>query len=307
MASKAKRIQRYIRYSILYYCAIVLIWLFQRLPRGFLIWLTGALGYLAYYLAAPVRRRSMAHLKIAFRETKSEAELKSICRGMFVYMGKNTVDVARSFRMETGAEVAKAFTIIGKEHLDAAFAKGKGVLVLTGHIGAFDLVGTFTALNYPTMIIGTKLKDPRLDSIINKHRSKNGCEYVYKGENTIRLMKGLRQGKLLDILIDHDTKVKSRMIPFLGTPAATAIGGTMLAMRAKASVVPVFAQLNEKDEQVITCLPEIEFQYTENEEADIIANTTKLNQALEFFILKSPKQWIWHHERWKTSASELIL
>lgn len=296
-----------LKYQVLYYLVRFLIFITGKLPRKFTLAFYGGLGSLSYYFAGDARERAVKHLQMVFGKTQSEKESRKMAKRMFTYLGKNFSDVIRTFSMETSDELASFFKINGKEHLDAAFAKGKGVLALTGHYGAFEFLGPYVGLNYPFIAMGTKLKDPKLDSLIVKHRARNNNEYIYRGENTMKLIKALKQGKVVPILIDQDTKVKSRFVDFMGIPAATPIGAATLAMKTGAIVVPMYTYLDENNVQTFNILPEIPMVVTGDDEADFIVNTKKMNESLEQFIYRDPAQWVWMHERWKTKPGEEIL
>ncbi|MCU0416888.1 MAG: lysophospholipid acyltransferase family protein [Cytophagaceae bacterium] len=296
-----------LKYQILYYLVRFVIFITGKIPRRITLALYGGLGSLAYYFAGKSRDRAVAHLQMVFGKTQTEAESRKIAKRMYTNIGKNFSDIIRTFSMETSEELTSLFEVKGKEHLDAAFAKGKGVLALTGHYGAFEFLGPYIGLNYPFIAMGTKLKDPKLDSLIVKHRSRNNVEYIYRGENTMKLLRALKQGMVVPILIDQDTKVKSRFVEFMGIPAATPIGAVTLALKTGAAVVPMYTFLDENNKQSFNILPEIPMTITGDDEVDFVVNTKKMNESLEQFIYKDPSQWVWMHERWKTKPGEEIL
>jgi KDO2-lipid IV(A) lauroyltransferase len=295
-----------LKYTLLYWLILALVFVTGKLPRKMVLWFYGSLGGLAYYFAKGSRERAVENLTIVFGKEKSAEEIKAISKKMFVNLAKNLADVVRVYPMNTLDEFYKEVKIIGKENLDAAYAKGKGVVLLTAHIGAFEILGTFIGLNYNSIMVGTKLKDPRLDAMIVKSRSKGGSKYVHRGENTLQLMRSLKEGRVMIILIDQDTKVKSRFVEFMGIPAATPVGATMIALKSGADIVPVIVQLDENNNQTITCMPALEVTKSGDLEKDLIDNTLRMNQAVDAFIRKDPSQWVWMHERFKTKPGEEI-
>jgi Kdo2-lipid IVA lauroyltransferase/acyltransferase len=119
-------------------------------------------------------------------------------------------------------------------------------------------------------------------------------------------MKNLKSGGCMIILIDQDTKVKSRFVNFFGMPCATPIGAAVIAMKTGAAVIPLIIHMRDDLIQEINCYPEIAMTHTGNDEEDMIVNTQKMSDATEDEIRKHPAQWVWMHERWKTKPGEEI-
>jgi Kdo2-lipid IVA lauroyltransferase/acyltransferase len=193
------------------------------------------------------------------------------------------------------------------ENYHKAFARGKGVIFLTCHLGAFDLQVTNMALRgLKPNIIGTGLKDERLNELLWEYRNAYGAVAIERGKETLRLIKALLSGGTVAILIDQDTKVKSRFIDFFGMKAATPVGAAVLALKTKAAIVPTYIYLGEDGLQHMHILPEIELVETGNEEEDLIINTQNYTRFIESVIREFPDQWVWMHERWKTKPGEEI-
>jgi KDO2-lipid IV(A) lauroyltransferase len=114
------------------------------------------------------------------------------------------------------------------------------------------------------------------------------------------MIKVLKSGGSLALLIDQDTKVKTVFVNFFGIQAATPVGATMMAMKTGASVVPTYVHLAEDGLQHMHILPEVPMRITENEEEDMVHNTQVLTSIIEGWIRKHPDQWVWMHKRWKT-------
>lgn len=300
-----KKIRRKIRYTTIYVVIRFLISLSAIVPRK--TWLTvfGFFGRLSFYLATRSRRITIANLTMAYGHEKSKAEIHRLARNVFVMVGKNGADIIRSYRVTSRDSYEKLRVIHGAEFLHRAYAKGKGVIFLTAHLGAFELCATEMAVRgYKPLIIGTAMKDKRLTELLWRQRSKLGASAIERGKETVRLLKTLKAGGTVAILIDQDTRVKSVFVDFFGKPCATPVGAAVLALKTGASVVPVFLHLRDDDMQEVNCYPEVELVHTGNEEQDIVANTQKFTNIIEDEIRKYPEQWVWMHERWKTKPGE---
>jgi KDO2-lipid IV(A) lauroyltransferase len=220
-------------------------------------------------------------------------------------IGKNGGEVIRALPVVKLDKFKKFVTVEGEEHLKAAFARQKGVILITGHVGAFELVGSYAGLaGYEPLGIGTALKDEKLNNLLVHNRTSRGIEAIQRGKETFKLMKGLKSGRLVIMLIDQDTRVKSRFVNFMGHPAATPIGGTLMAMRTGAAVVPMYISMQPGYKQLLEIYPEVDIICTGDEEADLVRNTQSILNTTEKAIRKNPDQWVWMHERWKTQPGE---
>lgn len=301
-----KEIKRKIRYSLIYVVVKGMIIISRLVPRKG--WITGCgyLGGLSYYLASQSREITINNLKRAYPE-KSPGSVKKLAKRVFVMMGRNAGDVLRAFPVNNFAEFQKIRHIEGAEYVEQAYQKGKGVLFITAHLGAFELIATEMAFRgYKPLIIGTAMKDERLTQLLWRQRSKLGATAIERGKETVKLIKTLKSGGTVAILIDQDTRVKSVFVDFFGYSCATPIGAALLAIRTGAAVVPVFIHLDDNGKQHIRCYPEIALTRTGNEEEDILQNTQLFTSVIEQEVRKYPEQWLWMHERWKTRPGEEI-
>lgn len=298
----AKAIRRSLRYRLVYGLVRGLLALSGMLPRRQWLSLCGALGSIAWYFAADTRRLMLQHLAIAFPGMTPE-ERKKLAKRTFTMLGKNAGDVLRSSRVNGLADLEKFLKTEGLENYEAAHAKGKGVIFLTCHLGAFDLQITNMAMRgLNPNIIGTPLKDKRLNDLLWNYRNLHGAIPIARGKETFRMIKVLKSGGSVALLIDQDTRVKSVFVDFFGKQAATPAGATILALKTGAAVVPTYIYLGKDNLQHMHILPEIPMIVTGDEDRDIISNTQTLTRFIEGKIREHPDQWVWMHERWKTRA-----
>ena len=232
---------------------------------------------------------------------KSEKEIRQLAKSTFKMLGKNSGDILRSTRVKSLSQLEKFLVTHGLENFESANAKGKGVIFLTCHLGAFDLQVTNMAMRgLNPNIIGTPLKDKKLNDLLWKYRNAHGAIAIERGRETFRLIKILKSAGSVALLIDQDTKVQTVFVDFFGLPAATPIGATVLALKTGAAVVPTYIHLGNDGLQHMHILPEIPLRTTGNEQDDIKFNTQVLTNFIEEQIRKYPDQWVWMHERWKT-------
>ena len=304
--SQRKKIRRKIRYAFVYLFVKFLIFIGNVIPRVLWLKCCGVLGRLAYILSDKTQKRVVKHLSIAFPE-KTPEQIKKLSWLVFEFLGKNAGEMLRATRIKDQVDLKKFMITHGFENFERAIQKGKGVIFLTCHMGAFDLqIGNMALRGLQPNIIGTPLKDPRLNKLLWEYRNKYGAIAIERGKETFRLIKVLKSGGFVALLIDQDTKVKSRFVNFFGRPASTPVGATVLAMKTGAIVVPTYIYLGSDWKQHMYILPEIPVRISGDEEADIIYNTQVFTGFIEDAIRQHPEQWVWMHERWKTKQGEEI-
>lgn len=289
-----------LKYTLIYYAVRFMVFISNAIPRR--VWLAycGWLGGIIYYVMPKTRRLTRRHLGMAFRD-KSADEISRLAKRVFIFLGKNGGDILRSTRIKNLEQLNKVLITHGYENFEAANTKGNGVIFLTCHLGAFDMQVTNMAMRgLNPNIIGTPLKDERLNELLWNYRNGHGAVAIARGKETFRMIKVLKSGGSVALLIDQDTKVKTVFVDFFGMQAATPVGATLMAMKTGAAVVPTYIYLGDDGMQHMHILPEVEMRHSENEEADQVFNTQQLTTFIEETIRKHPEQWVWMHKRWKT-------
>ncbi|MBX2967600.1 MAG: lysophospholipid acyltransferase family protein [Cyclobacteriaceae bacterium] len=307
-SKKFKKFRRKIRYPFIFGAVRFMIFISRLFPRKAWLAICGFLGGMAWLFARQSRKLTVRHLTMAYRKEKTEQEIRRMARQVFVMMGKNAGDIIRTFKIHSLEDFDKIRVVHGADIAAQAYAKGKGVIFLTAHLGAFEFVATELSFRgYKPLIIGTPLKDKRLTNLLWEQRNKLGASAIERGKETVRLIKNLKTGGTIAILIDQDTRVKSVFVNFFGIPCATPIGATLLALKTGAAIVPVFYHLREDGMQEANFYPEVELTVTGDEETDMKVNTQRLSDVIEAEIRKHPGQWLWLHERWKTKPGEELV
>lgn len=295
-----KAFKRFIRYTLVYWLLRAMIALSGAVPRERWLKFCGSLGSLAWYFAGKTRKRTLAHLSIAYPE-KSRKEIKALARRNFRMIGMNGGEILRSSNVKDLPSLEEFLVTDGLEHFERAQAKDKGVIFLTCHLGAFDLQVTNMALRgLNPHIIGTPLKDRRLTDLLWTYRNLHGAVAIARGRETFRMLKVLKSGGSVALLIDQDTKVKKVFVNFFGRPAATPVGAAVLALKTGAAIVPTYIHLGDDGLQHMHILPELPMTVSGNEEEDVRINTQKMTDFIESVIRQHPEQWVWMHRRWRT-------
>lgn len=292
----AKRLKRFLRYLLIRGVLLLL----QPLPLGVARGLGMRLGGWAYALAGGERRKALKSLGVAFPE-KSDAERHALARAAFRHLGAAALEVACTGALDRGLERLVAWPEEDRRVLEAALARGRGVVFVSGHVGNWELLARRVArAGYPSQSIAKETTDPRLTELVGRFRERGGVRSIWRGqEGAARAMlRALRNGEILGILIDQDTKVQSLFVPFFGELAATPRAAADLALRTGAAVVTGFC--HREGEGYRLTMEEVPVPQGEDREAAALALTRALSERIEAAIRRTPEQWVWMHQRWKT-------
>ena len=260
-----------------------------------------SLALLVYLLHGRLRRVGMRNLELAFPEMPRR-ERRRILRGVFVSLGRQLAEVCL-FPRYTRENVSQVVIYDGFENFERAYARGKGVLFLTAHLGAWELSAFAHSLQgHPLSIVMRSLDNPNVDALIQSYRTMHGNRTVDKDDFVRGLLQAMRAGQTVGILMDTNmTPPQGVFVDFFGIPACTASGLARIALRTDAAVVPGFTVWDAKLRKYILRFdPAVELVRTGDNEADIVANTARVTKVIETFVRRYPDQWLWVHRRWKT-------
>ncbi|MGB6690380.1 MAG: lysophospholipid acyltransferase family protein [Terracidiphilus sp.] len=271
------------------------------MPRGLARFAAGALAGAVYVALGRLRRVGVRNLEMALPELSAE-ERKRILRGVYRNLGWQMVEFCRMPRY-TAENTRDWIRTEGLEHFNAAQARGKGVLVLTGHLGAWELSSFYHSLiGYPMGMVIRRLDNRPLDEFVNGIRCLHGNRVLHKDDFGRGLLTAMRAGETVGILMDTNmTPPQGVFVPFFGRLACTASGLARVALRTGAAVLPGFMVWEaEERKYVLRFGPELGFTQSADPEEDVLAATAKCNDVLEAWIRRYPDQWLWIHRRWKT-------
>ena len=287
------------RNDLLYLLARVAVRLFRTLPLHMGIRVGGLLGRFAYGLLRRERLRALEHLDIALSDGMNLKERKGIAAGCFENLGKNAVELVNFPRLRN--ELDRRITLQGREYLDETLAKGRGVIWITGHLGNWELMACYMAtLGYPFRVVARKLYDERLNRLLLGFREEADVRVILRDspDAARQMLMALRNGEVIGMLIDQDTRVKGVMADFFGRKANTPAGAAILARRRSVPVLAGFIHRVSDRSHRIVIHPPIEISETEDVEGDIVTNTERFNRVLEREIREDPEGWVWMHRRW---------
>jgi Kdo2-lipid IVA lauroyltransferase/acyltransferase len=272
-----------------------------RLPRPWARLSSDALAWLVYRTLGRLRRVGRRNLELAFPSLPPPSA-EEILRGVYRHLGWQLVEFCRmpSYTRENTRDWIRTE---GEENYLAAQARGKGVLVLTGHLGAWELSSFYHSLiGHPMGMVIRRLDNRLLDDYVNSIRCLHGNRVLHKDDFARGLLTAMRAGETVGILMDTNmTPPQGEFVPFFGRLACTASGLARVALRTRAAVVPGFMVWEAHERKyVLRFGPELVFRRTGDPEADVLEATAQCNRVLEAWIRRYPDQWLWIHRRWKT-------
>ncbi len=259
------------------------------------------LGRVVYLLHVRLRRVGMRNLALAFPE-KTEAERAAILRGVFTSLGRQLAELCQ-FPKYTPENVEQVVVYDGLENYERAYARGKGVLFLTAHFGAWELSAFAHSLHGHWLhVVMRPMDNEYLDRLIQSYRTMHGNKTVGKDDFVRGLLAAMKAGEVVGILMDTNmTPPQGVFVDFFGIPACTASGLARIALRTDAAVVPGFTIWDETlGKYRLRFDPAVDLVRTGDLEADIVADTQKFTKVIEDYVRKYPEQWLWVHRRWKT-------
>ena len=258
------------------------------------------LGWLAWTLVRRERARALRHVGWAFPE-RSEAERLAIAAGAFRSLGDSVAELAQIDRLRRRFATFVEYDEPSRRAMEAALARGRGVLVVAGHLGNWELLGFYLAwCGYPVRTLARALSDPRLSAFVRAYRESRGVHTILRHEDGApkAMLRAFREGAILGFFLDQDTDVAGVFVPFFGRPAWTPAGAAAMALRTGASVVVATLQRRPDGRHRLTIEP-CDVADTGAREADIRRVTGELTAKLEAAIRREPAQWVWMHQRWK--------
>jgi KDO2-lipid IV(A) lauroyltransferase len=270
-------------------------------PRAFALRAGQAVGAFACAVLPHLRRHAEVNLRLAFPDL-DERERMRIRRGVFRNLGRLLGEVSQFTRLNR--ENISAIVIYeGLENYLSAVAEGRGVILLTGHIGAWELsVYAHSIYGHPMSFLARRIDNPLVERLAESYRARYGNRSIDKRGSVREVLKTLKSGGVVGILADLNTSREEGVFcDFFGVEACATAGVATLALRTGAVVLPGYLIWDEKARiHRLHFEPPVETIDTGNQREDVIANTARYAKVLESIIRRHPDQWLWIHRRWRT-------
>jgi KDO2-lipid IV(A) lauroyltransferase len=269
------------------------------LPRPVARGIAAKVAGILYALSPKLRKTAETNLRIAFPEW-TEAQRDAVIRKMVRNLGWMAAEFARIPKY-LKENIDQIVVLDGNENFLEGQRRGKGVLILTGHIGAWELSSFAHALyGYPLHFMARPLDNQRLDNLVNNYRCASGNRPIFKNESARVMLKILKNAGTIGVLADQNTMPEEAVfVDFFGKAASTTTGIARVALHTDAAVVPGYAVWDESIQKYrLRFEPPLELVRTGDLERDVSENTQRFTKVIEDIIRRYPEQWVWVHGRW---------
>ncbi len=257
------------------------------------------LGLLAFHVVRFRRRLVERNLCNAFALEPGDPRVRRLARANFVHYGLLLVEILR-LRTIIGGDLEREVRFVGMEHVEAARELGKGVLVLTAHLGNYDLLAVaVTCAGYPVSFISKQVKNKQIEHFWMQERAAAGLKILTRRDSPRELLKALKHNELLGVILDQHAHSNGVWVEFFGRQASTLNILASLARSSGAPVVPMFTRRLADGTHLIEALPAIPFEERESRDETLAHNTQRYTAVIEQAVRATPEQWTWIHKRWK--------
>jgi len=272
----------------------------RAVPPKLLVPVARVWGTLGFYLIKRYRQRVLSNLSLAFAGEKDAKEMTKLAREVFFNFTLTPLETIYAAAVPL---FMKGIEIIGREYLDAALAKGNGVIALGSHMGAFTILGMRLAMEgYPFNVIINVENFPKIWKRLEYYQRRLGQRPFTPKPAAASIKKSLnclRRNEILYLIADEQQIIGGIPVPFFGRTAYTPPGPAIFSLRTGAPILPMFIVRERGTPKTLFIEHPIEIERTFDEKKDMELLTAKLTRAVEDSIRQYPEQWPWLNRRWK--------
>lgn len=277
------------------WCVVALIWLIGQLPWNALLAVGRGAGHLVWWLGGSRRHIARTNIDLCFPELP-EAERRELARRAVVSTGEAMLEIAGTYANRR-VDLDARLEIEGLDHLKAAEARGRGVLLVGMHMNTIDVSSRLIPRYAQLCFVYRPNNNPVLERLISRGRGAGSTAKAYIDRKDIRgMVRALRAGDILWYAPDQDYGIKHAVFaPFFGVPAATITATSRLARMSGAEVITVsHFRLPGGRYRICFSAPLQDFP-----SGDDTADAARINALIEAEVRKAPEQYLWVHRRFK--------
>jgi KDO2-lipid IV(A) lauroyltransferase len=244
-------------------------------------------------------RVALKNLRIAYGDTIPEPERRRIARESFRHFGTFGIEMIRLAYM-SDEELCRRTDVTGKEEFDQGFARGSGCLLITAHLGSFEVAGRWLAAQgFDVVALARKARDEATTNLMTRLRERDRFKVLTIDKSMRPVVQRLRRGGCVAIVCDQNAS--DVFVPFFGHATGTVNGPALLALRTGAAIVCGFTYREPGGRYRVVGTPPIVPEPSGDERADVVRIMTEVNRRIEDAIRVHPEQWLWFHDRWRLS------
>ena len=241
------------------------------------------------------QKEARKNIAIAFPRY-SELRRELILKNSYIFFIRNTMQFLSFPRSIQDADI----TVNGKEYLDEALTKKKGVILVTGHFGVWEIMLAWFGLNqYSMLVVGQKQKNLGADTFVNKLRENAGIKMIPRKSSLEFMYESLARNNILTLASDQDAKYRGIFVKFFSLPASTPKGAGRFHLEYGSPLIFVTCHLEKQNNHVLDILP-----VPTDSNSNIESITQSFTLMLEKIITAYPEQYFWFHRRWKTKPPQ---
>ena len=249
------------------------------------------LSQIFYHHLVIRQKEARKNIAIAF-PGYSEARRELILKNSYIFFIRNTMQFLSFPRGYQDADI----TVNGKEYLDEALAKKRGVILVTGHFGVWEIMLAWFGLNqYSMLVVGQKQKNSGADIFVNQLRENTGIKMIPRKSSLELMYESLARNNILTLASDQDAKKRGIFVKFFNLHASTPKGAARFHLEYGSPLIFVTCHLEKSNNHVLDILP-----IPTDSNSTIASITKSYTLMLEKIITLYPQQYFWFHRRWKT-------
>jgi KDO2-lipid IV(A) lauroyltransferase len=261
-------------------------------------------GILLYVLAVQQRRLVIRNLRFCYPEWHN-GQIKRFTKRVFENFGITLVEVCQSAFM-SWEKLSRRYRVNGEEILINALKANKGILIVTAHIGNWEVAQHYMHnFEKPFSVVATRMKQAWANRLLDHLRSRFGNTVIDKKGGLSNIMQALRREEIVALLIDQSRRKQGIAVTFFGHEATATPAAALLAMRCKSTVLPMFCVRDPDGQLTVHVKPPLETIRTGDLRRDLQTNTQVMMNAVEEMIREYPDQWFWTLKPWKVAYPHL--
>lgn len=276
------------------------------LPAGAVFYLGKGIAHIFYWLNTRKRKEALQNILMAFPGISLQ-QACSYYRESLENLAYSAIEFL-SFSQWGRRGVKRAVREVeGKEILKEAYDRGKGVILISGHLGNWELLGAWLAVSgFPLVAVEKEQEDSFLNRLILHTRKKMSIELISKDIPDFRdLLRALKQGKGVGLISDQNAGKRGVLAKFLGRTTSTFAGPVLLAKASGAPMIPIFDIRLGPGAHKITALPPLPLSWEKNLDQAVLQNVQLYTDAIANMVRKYPGQWLWLHRRWREGEEKM--
>ena len=294
----------------LYIIVRVFAFFVNMLPVRFALWLGRMLGLIYYFLDSKHRNRVYTNLRIAFDKEKTHIEIKKLTRESFENIGMNLIEILMLPKIDA-KYIEKYIRVENEEYIKGALDKKKGLIFIATHLGNWEVANITCAFlcnskSYTYKVLVKDQKFKLLDNLLNTYRRQKGCGTIPVGMATREIIKNIRSGQIVSVVMDQGKEDDSIQFKFLSSTMPLSTGAMRMALKLDSEVLFAFI-VREKGPYHKARVERIALTKTGDLEADINSNLAQASKIFENYVRNYPSQYLWFYKMWKYSDTRKAL